>query len=163
MPFYDSNNERLKLQFIQVLNLLFPLYIMNKNLRFVTNGWPTWSTSWQKRISNIVYPLKKINKYYNLWAMVIFIIQQYPQTSSAATLMKSLDFGSQIAGMVITHCISVSTKIGWTFSRWSAWISSVLRKRILCAKISKARYEFPWSSLIVVFLFKTYICTKDWI
>lgn len=59
MPFYDSNNERLKLQFIQVLNLLFPLYTMNKNLRFVTNGWPTWSTSWQKRISNIVYPLKK--------------------------------------------------------------------------------------------------------
>lgn len=38
MPFYDSNNERLKLQFIQVLNLLFPLYTMNKNLRFVTNG-----------------------------------------------------------------------------------------------------------------------------
>lgn len=38
MPFYDSNNERLKLQFIQVLNLLFPLYIMNKNLGFVTNG-----------------------------------------------------------------------------------------------------------------------------
>lgn len=103
------------------------------------------------------------NKYYNLWAMVIFIIQQYPQTSSAATLMKSLDFGSQIAGIVMTHCISVSTKIGWTFSRWSAWISSILRKRILCAKISKARYEFPWSSLIVVFLFKTYICTKDWI
>lgn len=59
MPFYDSNNERLKLQFIQVLNLLFLHYIMNKNLGFVTNGWPTWSTSWQKRISNIVYPLKK--------------------------------------------------------------------------------------------------------
>lgn len=38
MPFYDSNNERLKLQFIQVLNLLFLHYIMNKNLGFVTNG-----------------------------------------------------------------------------------------------------------------------------
>lgn len=126
-------------------------------------GWTTISYNIMKE-KNIKYCLsiENISKYYKLWTMVLFVIHQYSRTSSAATLMKFLDFGSQIAGMVMPHCISVSSYIGWTFSRRRAWISSVLRKRILCAKTSKARNEFPWSSLIVVFLFKTYICTKDW-